>query len=126
MYVKDGYKDPQSLSPDMEKDQVFPRTRFVNNQNLHKKYISKFLTITRIIVEIIIHRLWQSMPNIQFLSRNVHIYKVLFQNNSKQDLGRNCSAWKDFGLGLEISLHSSLRDRVKWDLGLGVNCLREA
>ena len=51
------------------------------------------------------------MPNIQFLSRNVHIYKVLFQNNSKQDLGRKCSAWKDFGLGLEILLHSSLRDR---------------
>ena len=30
--------------------------------------------------------------------------------------------WKDFGFGLEISLYSSLRDRVKWDLGLGVNC----
>ena len=42
---------------DMEKDEIFPRTRFVNNQNFHKKYISKFLTITRIIVEIIIHRL---------------------------------------------------------------------
>ena len=41
----------------------------------------------------------------------------------KQDLGRKCSAWKDFGLGLEILLHSSLRDRVKWDLGLGVNVL---
>ena len=35
----------------------------------------------------------------------------------KQDLGRKCSAWKDCGLGLEISLHSSLRERVKWDLG---------
>ena len=40
----------------------------------------------------------------------------------KQDLGRKCSAWNYFGLGLEISLHSSLRDRVKWDLRLGVNC----
>ena len=39
----------------------------------------------------------------------------------QQDLGRKCSAGKGFGLGLEISLHSSLRDRVKWDLGLGVN-----
>ena len=34
---------------------------------------------------------------------------------------RKCSAWKDFGLGLEISLHSSQRDRIKWDLRLGVN-----
>ena len=42
---------------DMEKDQIFPRTHFVNNQNFLKKYISKFLTITRIIVEIIIYRL---------------------------------------------------------------------
>ena len=43
-------------------------------------------------------------------------------NNNQQNLGRKCSAWKDFGLGLESSLHSSLRNRVKWDLGLGVNC----
>ena len=41
----------------MEKDQIFPQMRFVNNENFHKKYISKFLTITRIIVEIIIYRL---------------------------------------------------------------------
>ena len=40
----------------------------------------------------------------------------------KQDLSRKCSAWKEFRLRLEISLHSSLRDWVKWDLGLGVNC----
>ena len=45
------------LHTDMEKDQIFPRTPFVNNQNFRKKYISKFLTITRIIVEIIIYRL---------------------------------------------------------------------
>ena len=45
------------IEADMEKDQIFPRTRFVNNQNFRKKYISKFLTITRIIVEIIIYRL---------------------------------------------------------------------
>ena len=31
---------------DMEKDQIFLRTRFVNNQNFRKKYISKFITIT--------------------------------------------------------------------------------
>ena len=42
---------------DMEKDQIFPRTRFVNIQNFRKKYISKFLTITKIIVEIILYRL---------------------------------------------------------------------
>ena len=42
---------------DMENDQIFPRTRFVNNQNFRKKYISKFLTITRIIVEVTIYRL---------------------------------------------------------------------
>ena len=42
---------------DMEKDQIFPRTRFVNNQTFRKKYISKFLTITSIFVEIIIYRL---------------------------------------------------------------------
>ena len=30
---------------------------------------------------------------------------------------------KTLDVGLEISLHSSLRDRVKWDLGLRVNCL---
>ena len=42
---------------DMKKDQIFPRMRFVNNKNFRKKYISKFLTITRIIVEIIICRL---------------------------------------------------------------------
>ena len=41
----------------MEKDQIFPQMRFVNNENFHKKYISKFLTITRIIVEIIIYGL---------------------------------------------------------------------
>ena len=41
---------------DMEKDQIFPRTRFIKNKNFLKKYISKFLTITRIIVEIIIYR----------------------------------------------------------------------
>jgi len=41
----------------MEKDQIFPRTRFVNNQNFRKKYIFKFPTITMIIVEIIIYRL---------------------------------------------------------------------
>jgi len=44
------------IDPDMEKDQIFPRTRFVINQNFHKN-ISTFLTITRIIVEIIIYRL---------------------------------------------------------------------
>ena len=42
---------------DMEKDLIFPRKRFVNNQNFRKKYIYKFLTITRIIVETIIYRL---------------------------------------------------------------------
>ena len=36
----------------MEKAQIFPQTRFVNNQYFRKKYISKFLT-TRIIGEII-------------------------------------------------------------------------
>ena len=40
-------------------------------------------------------------------------YKIKTPNKQEQDLGRKCSAWKDFGLGLEISLHSSLRDRVK-------------
>ena len=42
---------------DMEKDQIFLRTCFVNNQNFRKKHISKFLTVTRIIVEILIYRL---------------------------------------------------------------------
>ena len=42
---------------DMEKYQIFQWTRFVNNQNFRKKYVFKFLTITRIIVEIIIYRL---------------------------------------------------------------------
>ena len=46
-----------NLIPDMEKDQIFPRTHFVNNKKFRKKHISKFLTITRIIVEIIIYRL---------------------------------------------------------------------
>ena len=46
-----------SFPPDMEKDQIFPRTCFVNNENFRKKYIYKFLTITRIIGEIIINRL---------------------------------------------------------------------
>ena len=41
----------------MEKDQIFPQTRFVNNQYFRKKCISTLLTITRIIVEIIINRL---------------------------------------------------------------------
>ena len=43
--------------PDMEKVEIFPWTRFVNNQNFRKEYIYKFLTITLIIVEIIIHKL---------------------------------------------------------------------
>ena len=42
---------------DMEQDQIFPQTCFVNNQNFSKKYIFKFLTINKIIVEIIIYRL---------------------------------------------------------------------
>ena len=42
---------------DMEKDQIFPRTRFAKNKDFRKKNISKFLTITRIIVQIIIYRL---------------------------------------------------------------------
>ena len=46
-----------NLIPDMEKDQIFPRARFVKNKNFRKKYISKFLTITIIIVEIVIYRL---------------------------------------------------------------------
>ena len=50
---QNGTKD----TTDMEKDQIFPRTRFVKNQDFRKKYISKFITITRIIMEIIIYRL---------------------------------------------------------------------
>ena len=34
----------------MEKDQIFPRTCFVKDQNFRKKYIYKFLTIVEIII----------------------------------------------------------------------------
>ena len=34
-------------------------------------------------------------------------------NKTKQDLGRRCSAWKDFWLQ-KFSIPPSLRDRVKW------------
>ena len=47
----------RSTTADMEKDQIFPRMCFVNNLIFRKKYISEFLTITRIIVEIVIYRL---------------------------------------------------------------------
>ena len=57
----------------------------------------------------------------QQISKRATRKKDSIQIQIEQDLGRKCSAWKDFGLGLVISLHSSLRDRVKWDLGLGVN-----
>ena len=70
----------------------------------------------------------QPMFNIIFV--NFELYTLIeisvleckFYKMKEQDLGRKWSAWKDFGLELEISLSSSLRDRVKWNLGLGVNC----
>ena len=36
-------------------------------------------------------------------------------NNAKTRLRSKVFSLEDFGLVLEISLHSSLRDRVKWD-----------
>ena len=57
------------------------------------------------------------------------VWRLLFNlgitaiRESIEDLGRKCSAWKDFGLTIEISLPPFLRDRVKCGWRLGVKDL---